>query len=79
VFGNAFLQKFECAEMRAEALEAMTLIDTPGQPPPPKPLPARDPSGLRKDPHTRMISAVRGVGQAPSRPLLHVPCCTHVP
>jgi len=30
VFGNAFLQKFECAEMRAEALEAMTLIDTPG-------------------------------------------------
>jgi hypothetical protein len=29
-FGNAFLQKFHCAEVRADILESMTLIDTPG-------------------------------------------------
>jgi len=30
IFGNAFLQKFQCAEMKSEILESMTLIDTPG-------------------------------------------------
>ena len=30
IFGNAFLQKFQCSECRAQILESMTLIDTPG-------------------------------------------------
>ena len=30
IFGDAFLQKFQCAEMKSEILESMTLIDTPG-------------------------------------------------
>lgn len=29
MFGNAFLQKFQCAEMNSDILESMTLIDTP--------------------------------------------------